>query len=181
VATEPGSPELSAAFGRILSRFSKFALSHVVNELIGVSVQLEQAVSIFLAVYLGRDADTVELLDSRIIGHVPYDTKLSVLETILEKENLAHEFPKLLPNARRIQFLRNSLAHSYPVDNGEQAPGDGVKYQREFSRKGVVKRLSLDVQEMIDLTEAAREIISEQVPQLAFRYLPDVNDEPEHD
>jgi hypothetical protein len=179
VPTESGSPELSNALGRIFSRFSEFALGHVVNELIGLSVQLEDAVSIFLAVYLGRDPDSVELLQSRIIGHVPYDTKLSLLESILEEENLTHEFPKLLPSARRIQFMRNSLAHSYPVNKDEQEAADGAKYQREFIRKGVIKRLSLDIQEMIDLTEAARNIISDQMPQLAFRYWPDVNDESE--
>jgi hypothetical protein len=181
VATEPGSPELSDVLGRILSRVSAFAVGHVVNQLIGVSVQLEQVVSDFLAVYLGRDLYTIELLGSHIIDQVSYDSRLRLLEVILQRETLTDEFPKLLPTARRVLLMRNQLAHSYPADNDQRPGGDAAMYQREYRRRGVAKRVSLDVQEMLDLMKDAESIISDQMPQLAMRYLPDFNDEPAQD
>jgi hypothetical protein len=163
----PQTPSYSDFLGKLLFNLGNFAIGHLVNELIGISVSLEESVAICLAIYLARDDDRIDLLEADVIGYIPHDKKVNLLEKIMGKEGCTSEFPDLIATIRAIFRIRNQLAHSYQVKNEP-----GAEYQRSYHRRGEARRVSLDPEEMMELRRRA-EVIGTQLVELAKRFRPD--------
>ena len=173
-ADKPSANNVKASnIGETISRMlGGVVFTYLVNELIGVAVQVEQAVSDFLAVYLGRDAERIERIGESLIGYVPYDVKIKLVESLLKGNGWNEEFPNLISTLRDLQALRNNLAHSYGDQGMPRATGADEIYQRKMYWRGREKLVTIRSDEMHRMIENAQRIVSDDLAELARRSLP---------
>jgi hypothetical protein len=173
-ADKPSANDVETSnFGEVISRMlGGVVFTYLVNELIGVAVQVEQAVSVLLAVYLGRDAERIECIGESLIGYVPYDEKIKIVESLLRTNAWDEEFPDLISTLRGLQALRNNLAHSYGDQGMPRATGADEAYQRTMYRRGREKLVTFPSDEMHKMIEDAQRIVSDDLAELVRRSLP---------
>jgi hypothetical protein len=158
--------------GEILGRvFRGVAFDHVLSRLLAIAVQAEQVVSDVVAIQLGRDEKSIEILGSEILGHVPQDKKLGLLEDMISARGWTTDFPEVVPILLRLHKLRNQLAHSYEAGDRSARRDDGVYHRRTY-RRGRETEFQIDTDEILALTEAAEKILSEDLVEIARRSLP---------
>lgn len=179
---EPESPEASGEvrktdlnWDKIIDGLGKLlggvAFNHVFSKLLGIAVQAEVAVSDVVAIQLGRDEVCMDILAEEVVGHVPPDKRLKILERLISDRGWAADFPEVVPTLKRLQELRNRLAHSYDPDEGTAGLDDAVYHRRTYWR-GQEKDFDIDVQEVFTLAEAVEKILSEDLAEIARRSLP---------
>jgi hypothetical protein len=163
---ESGAPEtftdsFRANAGDIFGRlFRGVAFDRALSMVLAIAVQAEQAVSEVIAIQLGRDEECIEILAEEVFGHVPHDKKLKLLERMIATRSWADEFPKVVPTLRRLYELRNQLAHSYSAEEPGARSNDAI-YRRRTYWRGREKDLNVDADEVLTLTEAVDQILSE--------------------
>jgi len=158
--------------GDILGRvFRGVAFDHVLSRLLAIAVQAEQVVSDVLAIQLGRDEESIEILGSEVLGHVPQDKKLKLLEDMISARGWTADFPEVVPALRRLHKLRNQLAHSYDSDE-RSVRRDGDVYHRRTYWRGRETEFQIDADEIFTLTKIAEKILSDDLVEIARRSLP---------
>jgi len=155
---------LGAFIGRLLRGV---AFDHVLSKLLAIAAQAESVVCDVLAIQLGRDEQCMEIL-SEILGGVATDKRLKLLEDMLSAHGWTDEFPEVIPILKRLQAVRNQLAHSYNADDSGMR-GDGNVYYRRSYRRGRETNFQIDAEEAYNLTESAERILSESLAEIARR------------
>lgn len=158
--------------GDILGRlFRGVAFDRALSMVLAIAVQAEQAVSEVIAIQLGRDEESIEILAEEVFGHVPNDKKLKLLERMISARGWTADFPEVVPTLRRLYELRNQLAHSYSAEEPGLRRSDAI-YQRRTYWRGREKDLDVDSDEVFTLTQAVDKILSEDLVEIARRSLP---------
>jgi hypothetical protein len=159
---------LADFLGRV---FTNVTFTYGVSELLGVSVQVEQAMTDFLAVHLGRDEARIELLGSEVLSVLPHDKKLKLLDVVLRSNGWINDFPELVPTLQKLYDLRNQIAHSYGTPD-EQPPGSDGVFTRRSYRRGRETVIRIDSADTIRLIDAVRDILATDILELTRRSLP---------
>lgn len=74
--------------------------------------QLDDSLTFNLAVHYGREAEHILSLLNNVLWRLPVDIRIDLLEDALWHTSLHDEVPFLVPSARAVFRIRNSLAHS---------------------------------------------------------------------
>ncbi len=167
--------------GNMLGRvFRGVAFDHVLSKVLAIAVQAEQAVSDVIAIQLGRDEKCIEILADEVLGYVPNDKKLKLLEDMISARGWTADFPEVVPTLQRLQNLRNKLAHSYSAEEPGARRDDAVYHRRTY-RRGRERDFDINAEEVFTLAQRVEKILSEDLVEIARRSLPALEQQSEAD
>lgn len=106
-----------------------------------LAVRLEYALDAVVAASYASSATEADLLNMEILSSVPIHKRISTLDGVLRRRELADSYPFVIPILKKLFELRNSLAHS--IDDTSVDPGDGA-IQLLSMRKGRLQEVTFE-------------------------------------
>ncbi|MFD8219762.1 hypothetical protein ACFV2U_40275, partial [Streptomyces sp. NPDC059697] len=113
---------------------------------------------------LGRDLESIFLLETKAIAQLSVNSKISLLEEIMQSEGWDQDSPFIIPVLRAIFAMRNKLAHSvaYGFDSSV----------RSSVRRGTASTDAIPVKTITGLARSAHFVTNVEMSFLHVRALP---------
>ncbi|CAM5448128.1 RiboL-PSP-HEPN domain-containing protein OS=Streptomyces griseorubiginosus OX=67304 GN=AQJ54_32925 PE=4 SV=1 [Streptomyces griseorubiginosus] len=118
-----------------------------------------------ISAHLGRNLETILLLEAKAISQMSVNSRISLLEEIMQQEGWDQDFPFVVPVLRAIFAMRNKLAHSV-------AYGFDLSV-RSSVRRGSVSEESIPIQTITGLSRSAHFVTNVEMSFLQVRALPE--------
>ncbi|MFF2994721.1 hypothetical protein ACFVTC_09085 [Streptomyces sp. NPDC057950] len=141
------------------------------HDLLGHAVMGELMMNSIISARLGRDLDAMSLLEAKAISQLSVNTRISLLEEIMQSEGWDQDFPFVVPVLRELFAMRNKLAHSLAFGHDTTDSGDLTAVRRSF-RRGAATQEGISLAKIVGLSRSAHFVTTVEMSFLQVRAIP---------